>query len=64
MSIYYAILALVGIICIVATLMIGNSQSNKDESDRYTKDTKGNIMRLVWLNVIWGAVMVVYMMVA
>jgi hypothetical protein len=48
--------------------MIGNSQSNKDESDRYTKDTKGNIMRLVWLNVIslviWGAVMVVYMMVA
>lgn len=65
MTMYYVILAAIGVISIVATLIVGNAQSNREESDQYTKQTKGNILRLSYLNVIslvvWIVIMIVYL---
>ncbi|CAG7609717.1 hypothetical protein PAESOLCIP111_01199 [Paenibacillus solanacearum] len=65
MAVYYITIALIGVISVIATLMIANSVENKTESDRYTKQTKGNIMRLSYLNivslVIWAVIMIIYL---
>jgi SNF family Na+-dependent transporter len=63
MTVYFIILAIIGIVSIAATFMIGNSQTNKEESNQYSKQSKGNILRLSYLNiisiVIWAVIMII-----
>jgi hypothetical protein len=64
MTTYYIILALIGVISIAATIMVGNNQSKTEVTNKYMKNTKGNILRLSYLNVIslliWIVIMVAF----
>ncbi|MBP1154547.1 MULTISPECIES: hypothetical protein [unclassified Paenibacillus] len=63
--IYYILIILIGIIAAVATFIVGNSQQNREEGGNYGKQTKGNILRLSYLNiistVIWVVVLLFYL---
>lgn len=63
LSTYFIILGIIGIVSIVATFKIGNSQTNREESNEYSKQSIGNILRLSYLNiislVIWAVIMII-----
>ncbi|WP_426452005.1 hypothetical protein ACP26L_08020 [Paenibacillus sp. S-38] len=61
MTLYYSFLVLIGMISVIATLKVAGSTQNTEENDNYTKQTKANLLRLSYLNILSLGIWVIYM---